>query len=269
LPDPTGIHNLLHASPSIYSGSEPHGEEAFASLAKLGIKTVVSVDGARPDVEGARQHGLRYVHIPIGYDGVPKKAGDSLARLVREADGPIYVHCHHGQHRAPAAAAVACMAAGEATAEQARAILEAAGTGKNYPGLWRDVATYVPPAKDVNLPELVEIAEVESFAAAMAKIDRNFDNLKLCEQAEWSVPKDHPDLVPRQEALLLKEGLRESLRNLAADRPAEFREWLQQSVELSESLQAALQRHDAAQATPLLKQLEQSCKHCHGKCRSG
>ncbi len=269
LPDPPGIHNLLQASPRVYSGSEPHGEEAFASLARLGVRTVVSVDGARPDVEKAREHGLRYVHIPIGYDGVPQKAGESLARLMRESDGPLYIHCHHGQHRGPAAAAVACIADGSARAEEAHALLDLAGTGKNYPGLWRDVAAYTPPAKNAALPELSEVAEVESFAAAMAKIDRNFDNLKLCQEADWSVPKDHPDLVPRQEALILKEGLRETLRNLVADRPAEFQAWLGESAALSEALEDKLRRSEHHAATQLLQGLEQSCKQCHSKYRNG
>jgi protein tyrosine phosphatase (PTP) superfamily phosphohydrolase (DUF442 family)/cytochrome c556 len=268
LTDPPGIHNLLQASPRIYSGSEPHGEEAFANLATLGVKTVVSVDGARPDIEGARKHGLRYVHIPIGYDGVPKKAGESLARLVRESEGAIYVHCHHGQHRGPAAAAVACIAAGDATAEESRALLEAAGTGKNYQGLWRDVAAYAPPPKYAQLPELVETAEVESFAAAMAKIDRNFDNLKLCQQAEWSVPPEHPDIVPAQESLILKEGMREAIRNLTADRNTEFKTWLAECEALAMNLEDALARKDPAAATEALQLLEASCKQCHGKYRN-
>ena len=268
LPDPAGIHNLLRLSATIYSGSEPHVAEGFASLAGLGVKTIVSVDGARPDLELAKKHGMRYVHIPIGYDGVPRKAGDSLARLVRQTDGPIYVHCHHGQHRGPAAAAVACMAAG-ASAAEGKAILEAAGTGQNYPGLWRDVAHYTPPPADAVLPELVETAEVESFAAAMAKIDRNFDNLKLCQQAGWSVPADHPDLVAQQEALILKEGLRESARNLVEDRDARFKTWLTESEALAEQVEMALRHKDPARASVQMKLLEDSCKRCHGKYRNG
>lgn len=268
LPDPAGIQNLLRLSATIYSGSEPHGEEGFASLASLGVKTIVSVDGARPNLELARQHGLQYVHIPIGYDGVPKKAGDSLARLVRQTEGVIYVHCHHGQHRGPAAAAVACMAAGASPVE-GKAILEAAGTGQNYPGLWRDVAAYSPPPDDAVLPELVEIAEVESFAAAMAKIDRNFDNLKLCQQAGWSVPDDHPDLVAQQEALILKEGLRETARNLVEDSDARFKTWLSESEALAEQVEIALRQKDPARATMQMKLLEDSCKRCHGKYRNG
>jgi hypothetical protein len=103
----------------------------------------------------------------------------------------------------------------------------------------------------------------------MAKIDRNFDNLKLCQQAGWSVPPDHPDIVPAQESLILKEGLRESLRNLVADRPGEFQVWLKESVDLSEALETALKQNHALQSTETLKALEQSCKKCHAKYRNG
>jgi hypothetical protein len=39
------------------------------------VKTIVSVDGGKPDVETARKHGIRYVHLPIGYDATDCTAG--------------------------------------------------------------------------------------------------------------------------------------------------------------------------------------------------
>src|SRR5688500_4513824 len=66
LPEAAGLHNLWRVAANSYSGSEPHAEEGFASLAKLGIKTVISVDGARPNLEAAAKHGMKYVHIPTG-----------------------------------------------------------------------------------------------------------------------------------------------------------------------------------------------------------
>lgn len=67
-------------TPHLYSGSGPDGPKAFASLARLGIKTIISVDGARPNVEAAKKSGLRYVHIPISYDGVPRERALQLVR---------------------------------------------------------------------------------------------------------------------------------------------------------------------------------------------
>jgi protein tyrosine phosphatase (PTP) superfamily phosphohydrolase (DUF442 family) len=257
----------MRVTERIYSGSEPHGEEGIASLKELGVKTIVSVDGAKPAVETARKYGMRYVHIPIGYDGVPQEAGQSLARLMREAPTPIYVHCHHGKHRGPAAAAVACVAAGDMTGKEALAILVRAGTSMDYAGLWRDVEAYTPPRADAKLPALVEVAEVGSFTAAMAQVDRAFDNLKLCRDSKWTVPPDHPDLVPAQEALLLQEGLHEAGRNAGDDYVEQFKALLAAAEEQAIELRAALQARDANRATAIAAQVEQACKQCHTKYR--
>ena len=265
--DPDGVHNLQQVSNRIYSGSEPHGEEGFASLEKLGVKTVVSVDGAKPDIELARRHGLRYVHIPIGYDGVPKEAGESLARVVREAESPVYVHCHHGKHRGPAAAAVACVAAGNMNGKEALQILVRAGTSKDYAGLRRNVEAYAPPPRDAKLPELVEIAQVDSLASAMASVDRAFDNLKLLRETKWVVPLDHPDLVPVQEALQLQEGFHEAARTLGSENDEQMKTWLAASEKLATELRTALDANDVNAATEKSKLLEQSCKQCHTKYR--
>lgn len=265
--DMDGLHHVLRGSERVFSGSQPHGAEGFASVAALGVKTIVSVDGAVPDLELARQHGLRYVHIPIGYDGIPVEAGESLARLVRDAEGPFYIHCHHGRHRGPAAAAVACQASGAMNAEQAINLLERAGTSPDYGGLWQSVRSYQTPAADAELPALVEQAEIESFAAAMARIDRGFDNLKLAKEADWSVPPRHPDIVPLREAVLLREGFQEAIRQLGEDRPAAFTEQMQQAEILARALESALREGNSPSATGYLDRLQQSCKTCHKSFR--
>ena len=96
-----GIENTFRLSPRLYSGGDPHGVEALAALKELGVRTIISVDGATPDVETARKLGLRYVHLPIGYDGVPREQAVRLVQAVKTLPGPVYVHCHHGKHRGP------------------------------------------------------------------------------------------------------------------------------------------------------------------------
>jgi protein tyrosine phosphatase (PTP) superfamily phosphohydrolase (DUF442 family) len=258
---------LIKISSRIYSGSEPHGEEGIDSLAQLGVKTIVSVDGAKPKVDLAREYGLRYVHIPIGYDGVPEEAGLALARVVKEAKPPIYIHCHHGKHRGPVAAAVACIAAGDTLSKDAVQILVRAGTSKDYTGLWRDVEKYAPPPEGAELPELVEIAEVGSFTAAMAQVDRAYDNLKLCRDANWSVPPEHPDILPSQEALLLQEGLREATRNTNGSDDERFTKWLAEAEEMAISLRNDLHAKDATSANRRFTLLEAACKQCHKSYR--
>jgi protein tyrosine phosphatase (PTP) superfamily phosphohydrolase (DUF442 family) len=263
----SSLENLHQISPTLYSGGEPHGDVDFAALAELGVRTVVSVDGARPDVRGAAKHGIRYIHIPIGYDGVDPLAQAALTRVAREVEGPVFLHCHHGKHRGPAAAVVLCMAEGEMDVDAALAFLKLAGTGAEYEGLWRDVREFTPLQEDARLPELVETAEVDSLAAAMAVLDRAWDGVKLCQAAGWTTPPDHADLAPPHQALLVFEGLIESRRTLdGTDETLEMLmdDALAHSAQLRQSLEAG--RGD--EATAAFKRLEASCAACHNAYRN-
>jgi protein tyrosine phosphatase (PTP) superfamily phosphohydrolase (DUF442 family) len=236
-------------------------------LQQLGIKTIVSVDGARPDVNSARKYGIEYVHIPIGYDGVPNTAAAALTRVVRERPGPYYVHCHHGQHRGPAAAAVMCIAAGAMQNSEAHSILEAAGTSRDYVGLWRDVSAFDPPSRATPLPALQSVAPVESLAATMAHIDRVWDNLKLCKSNGWDDPAKHRDVSGAHESLLLREAFHEAAR-LQGPRFNTLRTHLSDAEALAGALEADLRAKAKRQADEHFKSLENACNACHSRYRN-
>lgn len=258
------IHNLIQVSPRIYSGAEPHGAETFEELKSLGVKAVISVDGAQPDVEAARAAGLRYIHIPIGYDGVPKSAQASLARAMKEVDGPVYVHCHHGRHRGPAAAAIAWCADQEVSEADRLALLKLAGTSKDYEGLWRDVVAFDPAAVNPETAELVEIARLETFTASMALLDRTFDRVKEIRAAGWKTPEGHADLSPTQETTILWESFREMQRTVPeAQRDEQMLRWLAESESQALLLRDALKAGDIAAAESAFKVVSDGCKQCH------
>lgn len=268
LPEPAGLHNLFAVSSRVYSGSEPQGAEGFDSLVQLGVKTIVSVDGARPQVELARERGIRYVHIPIGYDGVPASAQRALARVMRDNAGAVYMHCHHGKHRGPAAAAIACLTARELDVMAAESLLRDAGTSPDYAGLYRDVRQFELPGPTDELPELVEVATVDSLVSAMAGLGRHFDDLKLCRQAEWQTPGEHPDLVPAGVARLVQEALHETTRTAdLSDYPPEFRTLLEESDATADRVAQALAGNDRAEAEKAFRDLEKSCRQCHVRWR--
>jgi hypothetical protein len=258
------IGNLIQISKYIYSGEEPTSDTFFICLKEFGITTIVSVDGAKPDVETAKKHNIRYIHIPIGYDGFGEGAELSITRLTREVKGPIYFHCHHGVHRGPAAAAIASIVAGCYSNEQAIEILEKAGTSKEYPGLWSDVENFnVPSDSTVYLPELVEIADVGSFASQMASIDRAMDNIKLCRKSNWSTPAIHPDIVPERETIIVKEGFRELRRNLSNGYDEQLRSWLGEAEEYTDRIIIALKSGELTDAENNYYLLNHACTQCH------
>jgi protein tyrosine phosphatase (PTP) superfamily phosphohydrolase (DUF442 family) len=219
--DPTpleapGLHNVFHVSGRVYSGSAPEGEAGFAALAGLGVKTIISVDGAAPDVEAAQRHGLMYVHVPFGYDGIPRDRVLTLAKAASQLPGPIYLHCHHGKHRGPAAVAVILLCTDPAwDADRAEAWLKAAGTDSRYSGLVGLPRSFARPTAEelARAPaEFPSVASVTDLARLMVEVDAKWDALKLVKAAGWTAPKDHSDIDPPHEALQLVEHYREAGR---------------------------------------------------------
>jgi protein tyrosine phosphatase (PTP) superfamily phosphohydrolase (DUF442 family) len=272
------LPNAYRLHEKVISGGQPAGEPAFAELAALGVKTVISVDGAKPDVEAAKKHGLRYVHLPHGYDGVPENRVQELAKAVRELPGPIYIHCHHGKHRSPAAATVACVAAGLVEPSQAEGILRVAGTSPSYEGLYesaRAARKLEASLLDELQAEFPETAKIPPLAEAMVGLEHTHDHLKKIEAAGWRPLPDHPDLKPAHEALLLREHFTEMSRTepVMAE-PESFRAMLTESRAAAKELENILARSgfgddpaDANEATAILARVSANCKACHTQFR--
>ena len=206
----SALVNFFRLGNGLYSGAEPHGEAAFAALEKLGIKTILSVDGSKPEVEAAHRHGIRYAHVPLGYDGYESNACVRLSQAAVTLPGPLYVHCHHGKHRGPTAAGVMAMAVLGWTSSQTENWLRQAGTSTNYPGLYATVREFrAPDAQTLATarPDFPETATTAGLTEAMVEIDRAWDHLKLLEPAGFRATAAHPDLVPAREAARLAEAL--------------------------------------------------------------
>ncbi len=273
------LPNAVRIHSKVISGGLPDGEAAFQELADLGVKTIISVDGAKPDVEMAAKHGLRYVHLPHGYDGIPEGRARELAKAVRDLDGAIYIHCHHGKHRSPVAASVACVTAGLIPVSEAISILELAGTSPSYRGLYQ-AAAQAHPLDEALLDELPvefrETIEVPPMAQAMVAMEHTHDHLKRIAESGWRTPANHPDLEPSHEALMLREHFTELLRTAEVkQQPEEFRQYLQDSEASSHDLEIQLRTWQAAEveSSPpeilghLADRISTNCQACHQKYR--
>jgi protein tyrosine phosphatase (PTP) superfamily phosphohydrolase (DUF442 family) len=269
-----GITNFYQLSERIYSGSAPEGDAAFAELQARGIKTIITVDGAQPDADSARRFGIRYVHLPIGYDGVP---ADQELRLIKAAEtlpGPIFVHCHHGQHRGPASAAVICMGTAGWTPEQGEAWLHLVGTATNYAGLYKSVETFRPPTPETLKHvsgNFSEKSDISPLAKVMVQVDGRFDNMKLIKKAGYRRLSDHPDLDPAPEALLLDELFKELLRSPITDkRTADFRLKLTEAEAASEAFYTDLNTPspDVKKSEAAFQRLNDACAACHKAYRN-
>jgi protein tyrosine phosphatase (PTP) superfamily phosphohydrolase (DUF442 family) len=262
------IHQYRRLSDKFVMGASPETDEDFAFLASEGVKTIVSVDGARPFVEKAEKHGLRYVHVPIGYEGIPREKQVQLAHAFTELEGPFYVHCHHGKHRGPAACMVGRILLDGISVDEAVAELKAQGTDPKYRGLYAVPGQVKPVTREeiAAAPPLVSAAKVEGLQAAMVLVDEGWERLKLVKKAGWAPPKDHPDVDPAHEATILAERYRELLRtDDVAKRDETFRKLMKASEDAAWELSAALEKGkvDPKRAAEAFDGGANSCSKCH------
>ncbi|HEX7862441.1 MAG TPA: hypothetical protein VF773_19035 [Verrucomicrobiae bacterium] len=276
--DPPGIHNLYLLGTNVYSGSTPENESAFEALAKLGIKTLISVDGAQPNVAAAKKFGLRYIHLPHGYDGISTNLQLTLAKASTELPQPIYVHCHHGKHRGPTAAALLCITKDNWSAEQAEQWLHAAGTSTNYPALYQTVRQFKRPSAhqlSAHPSHFPETARVSGLVDAMVAIDETWENLKSIRAAGYETPKNNPDLKPANQAVILWEHYRESQRLAdSAQRGTNFLALLRKAEAEAKTAEELLRQHVTEATSELRPHLEaafdsisKTCTSCHRQFR--
>ncbi len=274
-----GLHNIYHLSDDIISGGEPEGDEAFQKLQEMGVKTILSVDGKEPDHETAARYGLRYVHVPIRYNGIEDDELTAIAKTFRELDGPFFVHCFHGQHRGPAAAAVGRVVLDGATREQAVAEMRQwCGTSEKYEGLYATIAYGDLPdaektkASDFDFPEAHRLT---GFRTAMIELPRSWDVVMDLSKRDWQPKADHPDASARNEAAKAAEIFHQTLSMERTQKELdEFRGWLERSEGLSRELVQLLDKHaqgDAAageKAKEVAGQVKKICSECHEAYRN-
>lgn len=244
----TGLDGLQHVyrlSDTFVTGAEPAGEVAFANLAELGIKTLLSVDGKVPDAELAQRYGIRTVHVPIRYNGITEDELLRIGKTFRELEGPFYVHCFHGVHRGPAAAAMGRVMIDGVSREQAMAEMRHwAGTSKKYEGLYAGVAqTPLPTANQTGAYayDFEPAHRVDSLRTGMVDMARHYDMVKLLSKSRWQPLADHPDIDPLQETTQLHQ-LIDQVHSMGAKAnwPEDFRAWMDQNHAASGDLVRAL-----------------------------
>jgi len=274
-----GLHQVYRLSEQIISGAEPQGSAGLEQLRALGVRTIISVDGKLPNSASAAQLGMRYVHIPIHYRGM---TGDELTRLAktfRELESPFYVHCFHGKHRGPAAAAIGRVVLDGASREQAIAEMRQwCATSEKYEGLYRSVASSPLPSRELTADYEFDFAAAHRFdglRGGMIGVARKWDLVKAAKQRDWRADPAHPDVEPAQEIAQLGEiyaGLCE-LED-SASKAEDFRDWMEQGRDASERLLRALGERQAAdgvwraEAREAYEQIADSCASCHAAYRN-
>src|SRR4051812_45461043 len=96
------VGNFDKVNDGLYRGAQPD-KEAFANLAKMGIRTVVNLRLEKDEKEKllVEAAGMKYVAVPMANFGAP--SDEQLAKVMAVLDDPAYkpvfVHCRRGADR--------------------------------------------------------------------------------------------------------------------------------------------------------------------------
>jgi len=267
-----GLRNAFRVTDRLFCGGHPEGEGGFAELARLGVKTVVSVDGNKPDLITAHKYGLRYIHLPFGYGEIPRQRIIELVSLAKAEVGPIYVHCHNGRYRAPAAVAVMRESMGGWSVEEAEAWLKRAGKGNVYEGLGLSVKEFKQPTVGelVAVGELPEVGKTTAEVDAMVAIDSGLEIL-LADQKVAGQRVSGPRAEAVEATRLILEQFRELRESGAtAHRPPKYQELGVAAEKVAEALRSQLMetKLEPRLLAVTLNQLGESCSACHQTFRN-
>jgi tyrosine-protein phosphatase SIW14 len=135
-----GVPNFHQVDEHVYRGAQPT-EQGFASLAKIGIRTVIDLRGERSEESKAQRAGMRYVRLPwSGFKAPDETQIEAVLLLLNDStQWPVFVHCKHGVDRT--GTAIACYRIAHDHWSNEQALAEAKEIGMNP--LQRAMRSYI------------------------------------------------------------------------------------------------------------------------------
>lgn len=101
----SGLENLYRVDQHLYRSEQP-GKEDFALLEKLGVREVINMRKLHKDDDKAVGTNLRLHHIPVNTGRLNIEQLTEALRIIRDATGPVLMHCWHGSDRTGAVVAM-------------------------------------------------------------------------------------------------------------------------------------------------------------------
>jgi protein tyrosine phosphatase (PTP) superfamily phosphohydrolase (DUF442 family) len=149
-----GAPNLHKVTDSLYRGAQPTAA-GMRNLARLGVRTVVSLRAFHSDRARLRQTGLGYEHIFMKTWHPEEEDVVRFLKIATDpARAPVFVHCQHGADRTGAMIALYRIVVQGWTKREA--IDEMTGGGYGFHAIW------------TNLPPWIERLDIAALKAKVA-----------------------------------------------------------------------------------------------------
>ncbi len=271
------LPEAFRVAPDLYCGPQPRTAKDFASLQRVGVKTVICVDGVVPRQDLAEAAGMRYVHLPVGFSDAQKHAPALLAAMNR-LPGPFYIHCRYGRPRTPILVAMIAQSRLGWDADQVAAWLKLSGASEGYQGLQKSLADFKPPT-DAEIRavehEFLPKASTTPLVHAMGALLDSWDPLRIAQTGgfqgldEQALQKlaMHSDSVGKYLGDLGKDP---SLREWGNDFVKEMNAASAACHDLAKTLrqQAKIPSPDGEQLSTQFKAVGARCGACHTTYRN-
>jgi len=129
------IKNFGCVNENYYRGAQPQKQD-YASLASLGIKTVVDLqrDGEANEMQMVESKGMKFFRLEMTTTDRPDpRTVSRFLNIVNDpANQPVFVHCHGGRHRTGVMTAIYRLTHDDWTADRAFAEMKEYEFGKGF-----------------------------------------------------------------------------------------------------------------------------------------
>ncbi|MBA3701200.1 MAG: tyrosine-protein phosphatase [Planctomycetes bacterium] len=136
-----GCPNLFKLAPDIYRGAQPSAD-GMAQLAKLGIKTVISLRAFNDDQDEAVGTGLTLERISFKTWHAEDEDVERFLKLIADpTKRPVFIHCLHGSDRTGTMCAIYRMALEGWSVDEALREMQHGGYG--FHEIWTNLPKYL------------------------------------------------------------------------------------------------------------------------------
>jgi protein tyrosine/serine phosphatase len=94
----SSLKNFYALDEKVYRSEQPD-TEAFAQLEAFGIKEVLNLRQFHTDHDEAKATGIKLHRVKMNAGDIQPDQLVAALRIIREAQGPILIHCWHGSDR--------------------------------------------------------------------------------------------------------------------------------------------------------------------------
>ena len=147
-----GLPNLHQVDTTLYRSAQPEAQ-APDSVRRLGITTVISLRSSKKDEALFKGAGVTLVHIPVNTWSIGDSDITRALRAIRQAKGPVLLHCMHGADRTGLTMAMyRIIMQGWSREDAKREMLEG---GYGFHSMWSNIVKYLDEVDIIALKSTV------------------------------------------------------------------------------------------------------------------